>query len=385
MKTGIPYATQSIDEHDIASVVAALRSDFLTQGGACDTFELMIAETTRSNFCCCVSSASAALHLTYLALGIEKGDLIWTSPNTFVATANMALLAGAEIDFVDVDHTTGNLCPKALENKLYNAKRTGRLPKIITVVHFGGSSADMHTIHKLCAGLDIKIVEDASHAMGGVYRKEPVGSCRFSDAAIFSFHPVKMITTGEGGCITSNSKQLIELTKSLRSHGITKQADQFKNTTHGGWYYEQHRLGLNYRLTDFQAALGISQLARLPTFLERRNEIATTYDLHLSTDLVRPSIPKNVTSSFHLYPVQVKESSTRKDLYDYLHSRNVYAQVHYIPVHMHPFFQARGFTIGQFPNAELFYSKSLSLPMFPSLTDKELGYVIKTVNDGLIA
>lgn len=380
----IPYGRQWLDDDDVEAVVSVLKSDFLTQGSVCHEFEAGLKTRTHAKHCCVLSSATAALHLTYLALDVGPGDIVWTSPITFVATANAALMAGADIDFVDIDEDTGNIAPSKLSQKLANAEKNGLLPKILTVVHFGGLSADMSLIHSLCAQFDIKIIEDASHALGGKFQNMPVGACQYSIASIFSFHPVKIITSGEGGCVTSNSSELIEKVRLLGNHGITKSKRDFKNTPHGIWYYEQQLLGLNYRLSDIHAALGVSQLNKSEQFVTRRNEIASLYKEILPEQLKPQIIDDRVRSSYHLFTVRTEDQLIRNALYDYLHEENILSQVHYIPVHIQPYYRRLGFEMGQFPTAERFYSTVLSLPIFPSLQNSHIEEIGTIVKKGLI-
>lgn len=362
----ISYGRQSISDEDIAAVVDVLKSDMITQGPKIIEFEDVISKYTEARFATAVNSATSAIHISLLALGIGDDDLVWTSPNTFVATANAVKLCGAKIDFVDIDPHTRNLSVEALKLKLDEAAGVGKLPKAIIPVHFSGLSCDMKSIHKLATKYKIKIIEDASHGLGGSYNNYKVGSCRYSDICVFSFHPVKIITTAEGGVATTNSLFLDKRIKLLRSHGVTRDQKDMFNENPESWYYEQHHLGLNYRLNDMQAALGLSQMKRLDIFVKGRRKIAEMYDEQLK-DL--PLIlPKNSTdSAWHLYVVECENTKTRNLLHRFLKNRQILTNVHYIPVHLHPFYQELGFNSGDFPNAERYSDRCLSLPIYPDL------------------
>ena len=379
----IPYGRQCITEADADAVRLAIRQDFLTQGPTIEAFESEIKSRVLSGRATTVSSATAALHLAYSAMGLGAGKTLWTSPITFVSTANAARFCGASVDFVDVDSETGNLCPQRLLDKLKASAENKTLPSLVVPVHLGGSSCDMESIKDACDRYEVGVVEDASHALGGSYLGEPVGSCKFSDAAVFSFHPVKMITTGEGGCVTTNSDHLAAAVSQLRSHGITRDDDQLTNQSEGGWYYEQQRLGFNYRITDIQAALGLSQIKRLESFVETRNKIADAYHGCLPTEAVPVKPLTGVRSSYHLFMVLLLDAETRRKVYDHLHSQNIRVQVHYIPVHYHPYYQDLGFNRGDFPDAETFYDRVLSLPMFPQLTVAEIERVNTALAEAL--
>ena len=329
----INYGKHSINQSDIDSVVDVLKSDFITQGPKVVEFENDLKKYCNAKYAKVVSNATAALHIAYLAIGIKKGDIVWTSPNTFVSTANAALYCGAEIDFVDIDPKTYNISVEALHKKLLNARLENRLPKLVVPVHFAGQSCEMKDIWKLAKEFNFKIIEDASHALGGEYLDNKVGGCQYSDMAVFSFHPVKMITTGEGGAILTNDKKLDKALSLLRTHGITKDADMFLNNSHGDWYYEQQALGFNYRLSDIQAALGISQLRRIDSFVAKRRKIADYYFNNLDEELLPYQHP-DTSSSWHLFVIQTKN---RKKLYNHLKNNGVQTQVHYIPVYSQPF------------------------------------------------
>ncbi len=373
----IPYGRQDVSEEDIAAVVEVLRSDWLTQGPAVPAFERAVAEYCDAKHAVAVNSATSALHIACLALGIGKGDLVWTTPNTFVASANCARYCGADVDFVDIDPATYNLSIDALAEKLTNAKAKGRLPKLLIAVHFAGRSCDMEEIHKLSLKYGFKIIEDASHAIGGHYQHQPIGHCQYSDISIFSFHPVKIITTAEGGMATTNSTELANRMKLLRSHGITREKTEFIHSDQGAWHYEQHLLGFNYRMTDLQAALGLSQIQRLDTFVARRNQLAQMYsDLLCDLPLILPakSSPDSL-SSFHLYVILIDEDRTkfsRRELFENLREQDIGVNVHYTPVHLQPYYRELGFKSGDFPMAESYANKNLSLPLFPSMNDADL-------------
>ncbi|MCE2964723.1 MAG: UDP-4-amino-4,6-dideoxy-N-acetyl-beta-L-altrosamine transaminase [Alphaproteobacteria bacterium] len=382
----IPYGRQAISAADIAAVVRTLESDYLTQGPAIPAFERAFADAHGAAHAIAVNSATAALHIVYQALGLGKGDTLWTVPNTFVATANAARYLGADVDFVDTDAATFLMCPKDLAARLEKANAAGCLPKIITPVHFAGQSAAMKEIHTLAQRYGVAVVEDASHAVGAEYNGAPVGSCPYSDAAVFSFHPVKIITTGEGGMITTRNPALAHKVASLRTHGITKTAAEFENTADGGWYYEMQDLGLNYRLTDIQAALGLSQLQTLPENIARRRALARRYQAALSgtPGLTLQQANPDGESSWHLFVVLFENAATRRRAYDTLKEKGIYTQVHYMPVHLQPYYQRLGFQKGQYPHAEEYYSRCLSLPMFHTLTDAQQDYVITELK-GLLA
>jgi UDP-4-amino-4,6-dideoxy-N-acetyl-beta-L-altrosamine transaminase len=375
----IPYGRQSISEEDIEAVVDVLRSDWLTHGPMVGHFEDDVASRCDVAHAVAVSNGTAALHLACLALGLGAGDSLWTSPNTFVASANCALYCGAAVDFVDIDPLTYNLCVDALEQKLRTAKLEGRLPKIVVPVHFGGRSCDMTRIRALSREYGFYVIEDACHALGSNYKDAPVGSCRYSDLTVFSFHPVKSITTGEGGMVTTNDHGLYEKLNLLRSHGITRDPDKFQGEAHGSWYYEQISLGFNFRLSDLQAALGLSQLKRLGEFMQRRRHLARRYDQALDgLPLVLPWQASDCVSAFHLYPVQVSQASqlSRGDVLSKLREHDIHVGVHYMPIHTQPYYREMGFSQGDYPNAEHYYANTLSLPLYPELTDIQQDEVI---------
>ena len=385
----IPYGRQEIDEQDLAAVANVLKSDWLTQGPVVPEFEEAIAKRCNVNYSVAMSNATAALHLSCLALEVGPGDLVWTSPISFVASANCALYCGAEIDFVDVELVTGNLCTKALQEKLLEAKKKNKLPKVIIPVHFAGQSCDMARIAELAAEFNFKIIEDASHAIGGSYEGRAIGSCLYSDITIFSFHPVKIITSGEGGVATTNRPEVAKRLKMLRSHGITSDPDDLTEPSHGPWYYQQQILGFNYRLTDIHAALGLSQLSKLDRFVENRNALAKRYDkIFLTAKNIKPlTINDMCRSSYHLYVVRLLnvEIGIRKKCIEFLRSNGIAAHLHYIPIYLQPFYKKFGFKAGYCPIAELYYSQALTLPMYPSLTYSQQGEVSKKLELFLIA
>ncbi len=382
----IPYGKQSISQTDIDAVVDTLKSDWLTQGPRVEQFETSLCDYTGSAHAVAVNSATSALHIACLALGLGEGDILWTSPNTFVASANCALYCGAEVDFVDIDPVTYNMCTTALTQKLEDAEKQGRLPKIVVPVHFSGQSCDMQAIHKLSQQYGFHIIEDASHAIGAKYRDETVGNCRYSDITVFSFHPVKIVTTGEGGAALTNNAALAQTMQQLRSHGITRDTNQFTQAADGDWYYQQISLGFNYRITDLQCALGFSQMQRLDDFIRQRHRIADIYDAQLSElDVITPQRDAESYSSLHLYVIRLSKPDAlkRRQVYDDMRQAGIGVNVHYIPVHTQPWYQAMGFCPGDFPEAETYYAGCLSLPMFPDLREQEQLAVINTLKQAL--
>ena len=377
----IPYSRQSISEEDIQAVVDVLRSDFLTFGPGAPAFEDAIATKVGVDHAVVVNSATSALHLACVALDVGPGDVVWTSPNSFVASANCARFCGAEVDFVDIDPQTLCMDPMALESKLLDCQKTGKkLPKVIIPVHFSGHSCDMPLIHALSERYGIRIIEDASHAIGSKVKfsghptEEYVGNCRYSDICVFSFHPVKIVTTAEGGAALTRSRALAHRLRALRSHGVTREPGEMTEPTHGMWYYQMLELGLNYRLTDVQAALGISQLKRLDTFVLDRQRIAAQYENTLALPefacpplgIVTQVLPPYCSSAFHLFVVQVPERA-RRVCFDRLRECGFGVNVHYIPIHTQPYYQRRGFRWGDFPHSESYYRRAISLPIFPGM------------------
>lgn len=383
----IPYGRQSISDADIQAVVDVLKSDFLTQGPAVPAFEQALATYCGAAHAVAMSNATAALHLACLALGVGPGDLVWTSPITFVASANCALYCGADVDFVDIDPATFNMSVDALSEKLERAKANGRLPKVVIPVHMAGQSCEMGAIAKLGRRYGFRIIEDASHAVGARYRNEPVGGCRYSDIAIFSFHPVKIITTGEGGAALTNDPQLAERLALLRTHGVTRGEGLMERPSDGGWYYEQVALGFNYRMTDIQAALGLSQMGRLDELVTRRTRLAERYDERLARRPLRvPVQQQDCLSSWHLYIVRLdltRNSVSRAAVFERLRAAGVGVNVHYIPVYLQPYYRRRGFRAGLCPNAEDYYAEALSIPLFPDLTEADQDHVIATLDEAL--
>lgn len=379
----IPYGRQSIDESDIEAVVAVLRSAWVTQGPAIAAFEQGVADYCGAPHAVAVCNATAALHLACLALDVGPGDLVWTTPNTFVASANCARYCGADVDFVDIDPATLNMSTAALAEKLAAAARQNRLPKVLIPVHFSGQSCDMAEIANLAREYGFRVIEDASHAVGASYQGEPVGNGRFSDITIFSFHPVKIITTGEGGMALTRDPLLAARLARLRSHGITREPTEMENETEGPWYYEQIELGFNARMTDLQAALGLSQLKRLESFIARRELIAERYSRLLAgKPVVCPSTSANRRSAWHLYPVRVA-ADKRRAVFEALRVADIGVQAHYIPVHLQPYYRRLGFKPGDFPAAEQYYREAISLPMFPGLTDTEQEHVVAVLSEAL--
>ncbi len=383
MKNFIPYGRQDIDVDDINTVVQILKSDWLTQGPVIDEFEQATASMCNAKFAVALTSATAALHLACLALELGPGDILWTSPNTFVASSNCALYCGASVDFVDIDEKTYNMSVSALEEKLKWAKAHNKLPKVLVVVHFAGQSCDMKAIKALIEPYGIKVIEDASHAIGGKYQETKIGSCAYSDMTIFSFHPVKIITTGEGGMVLTNSEALKKKLNLLRSHGITRDPHLMVGSSDGSWYYQQIALGFNYRITDIQAGLGLSQLKRIDSFIQRRRELAGQYDQQLAAlPVVTPWQSPDCFSAYHLYPIQIKPEVglSRKAVFDALREANIGVNVHYIPVHTQPYYQQLGFKKGAFPVAENYYERAISLPLHYRLTDSEQTYVVNSLS-----
>ena len=373
----IPYGRQDITPEDIAAVEAVLHSDFLTQRPAIPGFEKALAAYCGAARGVAVCNATAALHMACLALGLGPGDCLWTSPNTFVASANCGLYCGAEVDFVDTDPATYNMSVAALDARLVAAAAEGRLPKVVIPVHFAGQSCEMRAIHALGQQYGFRIIEDASHAVGATYLGEPVGNCRYSDITIFSFHPVKIITTAEGGMAMTNDPALAERMERLRSHGITRDPAAMAWDSEGPWYYQQVELGYNYRITDLQAALGHSQLARLDDYVARRHAIAARYDAALAgLPLTTPWQHPDSRSALHLYPIRLHDAARRREVFEALRAAGIGVNVHYIPVHTQPHYHRLGFRPGDFPEAERYYAGAISLPMFPTLTPAQQDEVV---------
>lgn len=381
----IPYGRQNISEEDISAVVEVLRSDFLTQGPAVPRFEAAVAEYVGARHAVACSNATAALHMACMALGVGPGDIVWTSPNTFVASANCALYCGASVDFVDIDPVTWNMSPAALEEKLRAAEREGRLPKVVIPVHFSGEPCDMAAIGALAKRYGFRVIEDAAHAIGAAYPGGKVGDCRHSDIVVFSFHPVKIITTGEGGLALTNDPEIASRLNLARSHGITRDPELMQGEPHGPWYYEQIGLGFNYRMTDMQAALGLSQMARLEEFLERRQQIADAYDAALAgLPLTTPYRNPASRSALHLYVVRLGLDGIAKghrQVFEELRASGIGVNLHYIPVYLQPHYRSLGFAPGHCPEAERYYAEAISLPIFATLSDTDQRFVIDKLGE----
>ena len=375
MTGSIPYGRQSISDEDIAAVVQVLGSDFLTQGEVVPAFEQAVAAHCGASHAVASCNATASLHLACLALGVGPGDWVWTSPITFLASANCALYCGASVDFVDIDPETFNLCAERLAEKLAHAAAAGRLPKVVIPVHLCGQSCDMERIQALGRQYGFAIIEDASHAIGGSYRERPVGACGFSDITVFSFHPVKIITTGEGGMATTNDQRLAERMRLLRSHGMTRDPALLTRAPDGPWYYEQVALGFNYRMTEIQAALGLSQLKRLEAFVDARHALAARYDTLLADLPVRAQRRQDFArSALHLYVIRLGTHPmrrTHREVFESLRADGIEANLHYIPVYLQPYYRQFGFQPGYCPAAEAYYSQAITLPLYPRLEETQ--------------
>ena len=386
----IPYGRQEITEADIDEVEKILRSDFLTQGPTVPKFEKSVANYCRVSHAVAVNSATSALHLACLALGLGPGDWLWTSPNTFVASANCGLYCGANVDFVDIDPKTYNMSIVSLSEKLMQAEKSGKLPKVVIPVHFAGQPCDMPKIHTLSKQYGFKIIEDASHAIGSSFKKNKVGSCTYSDITVFSFHPVKIITTAEGGMALTNNKDIYEKLLRLRTHGITNNKIKMKKRPNDEiWNYQQIDLGFNYRMNDIQAALGLSQMKRLDKFVKYRHKIAKYYDTKLKDlPITLPWQAPTAYSSFHLYPILVNVNSNKKnqkEIYNEMKKNKIAVNLHYIPVHRHPYYENLGFKKNDFPEAESFYRRVISIPMFAILNEIDQEYVVETLKKVMAA
>lgn len=376
----LPYGRQDISEEDIEAVVKVLKSDFLTQGPVVGQFEDAVSQYCGAKYSVAVNSATSALHIACLTLGVKEGDWVWTSPITFVASANCAIYCGASVDFVDIDSLTYTMSIVKLEEKLVLARAAGKLPKVVIPVHLCGQSCDMEGISRLSNEYGFKVIEDASHAIGGKYKNLPIGNCQFSDITIFSFHPVKIITSGEGGIAVTNKAEYYAQMQRLRSHGITRDPSEMSHRPDGPWYYQQIELGYNYRMTDIQAALGLSQLKRLDEFVIRRQEIAKKYNELLNDlELIIPYQNKETYSSFHLYVIRINENkrNSHKELVERLRSNGIMVNLHYIPIYHHPFYKVKGYNPKDFPESELYYSQAISLPIYFGLKDEEIEYVVE--------
>ncbi|UXZ95004.1 UDP-4-amino-4,6-dideoxy-N-acetyl-beta-L-altrosamine transaminase [Pseudomonas phytophila] len=384
----IPYGRQDITQADIDAVVGVLQSDFLTQGPMVPKFEGMIADYCNAKHALAVNSATSALHIACLALGLGPGDLLWTTPVTFVASANCGLYCGARVDFVDIDPRTYNLDVEALEHKLLEAQRNDQLPKVLVAVHLCGQPCDMERIHALSQQFGFRVIEDASHAIGGKYQGLPIGNCRYSDITVFSFHPVKIITTAEGGMVTTNNAQLAQKMGLLRSHGITRDPEQMTHDADGPWYYQQIDLGFNYRMTELQAALGVSQMGRLDDYVARRHELAARYrELLAHLPVTLPWQHPESYSGLHLFVIRLqldKLAVTHRQVFESLRAQSIGVNLHYIPVHTQPYFAAMGFAPDAFPESQKYYREAISIPMFQTMTFDQQDEVVAALNKALI-
>ncbi|MFC2742125.1 MAG: UDP-4-amino-4,6-dideoxy-N-acetyl-beta-L-altrosamine transaminase [Selenomonas artemidis] len=384
----IYYGRQSIDETDIAAVEAVLRSDFLTQGPAIERFEQCVADYCGAKYAAAVCNATAALHIACRAAGLGTGDILWTSPITFVASANCGRYCGADVDFVDIDPRTYNMSVDALEEKLRRAKAENRLPKIVVPVHLAGQSCETKRIHELAKEYGFTVLEDASHAVGADYLDTKVGGCVFSDMTVFSFHPVKIVTTGEGGMVLTNNRDLYEKLTLYRSHGITRDPEKMTHAADGAWYYQQIDLGYNYRMTDLQAALGCSQMQRLDKFVARRRELAARYDeLLREMPLTTPYVMETAEPSWHIYVVRLdfaRITKTKEQIFSEMKERGIVLNLHYIPVHLQPYYEQLGFAKGDFPHSEAYYEEALTLPLYYDLTDAQQDEIIAALREVLM-
>tara|TARA_R110001583_G_scaffold185625_1_gene345860 strand:+ start:10641 stop:11798 length:1158 start_codon:yes stop_codon:yes gene_type:complete len=381
----IPYGRQDITQADIDTVVAVLKSDFLTQGPQVPAFEQSVAQHVGASHALAVNSATSALHIACLALGLGPGDALWTTPVTFVASANCGRYCGAEVDFVDIDPQTYNLCPQALERKLQQAEQLGTLPKVVVAVHLCGQSCDMQAIYALAQRYGFRTIEDASHAIGGKYQGEFIGSGKYSDITVFSFHPVKIITTAEGGMALTNDKALADKMALLRSHGITRDPELMTHEADGPWYYQQVDLGFNYRMTELQAALGVTQMQRLDQYVAKRHQLAARYDELLKPlALITPYQHADGYSGLHLYVIRLRLGQIKRshrEVFEALREQGIGVNLHYIPVHTQPYYKQMGFQVGDFPEAERYYSEAISLPMFPDLSTADQDRVVEVLTE----
>jgi len=383
----IPYGKQDINQTDIDAVVGVLKSDFLSQGPQGPLFEGAISAYCGVKFGVSANSATSALHIACLALGLGKGDWLWTSPNSFVASANCAFYCGAKVDFVDIDLKTYNMSVVELENNLIKAKKDNRLPKIVIPVHFAGQSCNMKKIHSLSKEYGFKVIEDASHAIGGKYLNQSIGNCQYSDITVFSFHPTKIITTAEGGVATTNSKKLSDKMKLIRNHAITRDETLMIGESDGGWYYQQIDLGFNYRMSDIQAALGVNQLKRVDKFVAKRHKLQEKYDQLLDgMPIIRPHQDKDCYSSLHLYPIQIdsnKTNKSRRQVFSEMREHGIGVNVLYIPIHLQPYYAQFGFKLGDFPNVESYYNNTISLPLFHLMSLEQQNLVVSAIKEVL--
>jgi UDP-4-amino-4,6-dideoxy-N-acetyl-beta-L-altrosamine transaminase len=383
----IPYGKQDINQTDIDAVVGVLKSDFLSQGPQGPLFERAISAYCGVKFGVSVNSATSALHIACLALGLGKGDWLWTSPNSFVASANCAFYCGAKVDFVDIDLKSYNMSVVELENNLIKAKKDNRLPKIVIPVHFAGQSCNMKKIHSLSKEYGFKVIEDASHAIGGKYLNQSIGNCQYSDITVFSFHPTKIITTAEGGVATTNSKKLSDKMKLIRNHAITRDETLMIGESDGGWYYQQIDLGFNYRMSEIQAALGVNQLKRVDKFVAKRHKLQEKYDQLLDgMPIIRPYQDKDCYSSLHLYPIQIdsnKTNKSRRQVFSEMREHGIGVNVLYIPIHLQPYYAQFGFKLGDFPNVESYYNNTISLPLFHLMSMEKQNLVVSAIKEVL--
>ena len=385
----IYYGKQSIGEEDVKAVEAVLRSDFLTQGPAIERFERKVADYCGAKYAVAVCNATAALHIACLSAGLGEADCLWTSPITFVASANCGRYCGADVDFVDIDEKTYNMSVTALEENLRRARKANKLPKVVIPVHLAGQSCDMVRIKELSEEYGFTIVEDASHAVGADYLETKVGSCAFSDMTVFSFHPVKIVTTGEGGMVLTNNRELYENLKIYRSHGITRDPARMTHESDGPWYYQQITLGCNYRMTDIQAALGASQMTRLDAFVARRRELAARYDeLLRGLPLITPHVMEGANPSWHIYVVRAAFSQigkTKQQIFEEMREHGIVLNLHYIPVHRQPYYEKLGFRQGDFPESEKYYEEAFTLPLYYDLTNDEQDEIIRAFRSVLMS
>lgn len=380
----IPYGKHHIDSDDIDAVVDVLTNQFLTQGMMVPEFEQSLSRYTGSKYCTSVNSGTSGLHVACLAAGISNGDLVWTVPNSFVASANCALYCGAQVDFVDIDPVSRNISVSALERKLEQAKKAGSIPKVLIVVHFTGLSCEMESISELCRPYNITLIEDAAHGLGGSYNGVKIGSCQYSDITVLSFHPVKSITTAEGGAVLTNSEKMQRRLQLFSKHGVTKEQSEMTEESHGPWFYQQLNLGYNYRLSDIHAALGLSQLKKLDDFVARRKAVADNYTEALGDlPVLLPVVPIKCVSAWHLYTIELK-SHDRKQIFQALRDKGIGVNVHYIPIHTQPYYQKLGFSHGDFPAAEKFYQNAITIPLFPTITADEQGRIIQSLHEVLV-
>jgi UDP-4-amino-4,6-dideoxy-N-acetyl-beta-L-altrosamine transaminase len=383
MMQTIPYGRQQVTQDDVDAVVSVLQSDFLTQGPVVPRFERAVAEYCGAGHALAVNSATSALHIACMALGLGPGDALWTTPISFVASANCGIYCGASVDFVDIDPRTYNLCPIALERKLVEAQKSGRLPKVVVAVHLCGQPCDMRAIHALAVRYGFKVIEDASHAIGGRYLGEPIGNCKYSDISVFSFHPVKIITTAEGGMALTNDAGLAERMDLLRSHGITRDPARMTHEPDGPWYYQQIDIGFNYRMTELHAALGLSQVERLDQYVARRHALVENYESAFAgMPITRPWQHPDGYSGLHLYVIRLqldKVARSHRQVFESLREQGIGVNLHYIPIHTQPFYQRMGFQAGDFPEAERYYREAISLPLFPAMSDEDQQRVISAL------